>query len=173
MEDDEDDDLGFGNTSHNKTVEKEAEQKQDTTPKESEPKPADKPSSNSSWLGRLLGSRSSHASGQQNEKEGKAVRAHLGEETSFYYDKELKRWVNKKAGDDANAKPAPLPPPPKKAPAPAKPEASAAAPPPSSNGGSTGPPSARAGAPPPRPPASGGGSGGGKKRTKPRYIVVD
>ena len=173
VEDDEDDDLGFGNTSHNKTVEKEPEQKQDTTPKESEPKPADKPSSNSSWLGRLLGSRSSHASSQQNEKEGKAVRAHLGEETSFYYDKELKRWVNKKAGDDANAKPAPLPPPPKKAPAPAKPEAPAAAPPPSSSGGSTGPPSARAGAPPPRPPASGGGSGGGKKRTKPRYIVVD
>ena len=173
VEDDEDDDLGFGNTSHNKTVEKEPEQEQDTKPKESEPKAADKPSSNSSWLGRLLGSRSSHGSGQQNEKEGKAVRAHLGEETSFYYDKELKRWVNKKAGDDANAKPAPLPPPPKKAPAPTKPEAPAAAPPPSSNGGSSGPPSAKAGAPPPRPPASGGGSGGAKKRTKPRYIVVD
>lgn len=173
VEDDEDDDLGFGNTSHNKTVEKEPEQEQDTKPKESEPKPADKPSSNSSWLGRLLGSRSSHGSGQQNEKEGKAVRAHLGEETSFYYDKELKRWVNKKAGDDANAKPAPLPPPPKKAPAPTKPEAPVAAPPPSSNGGSSGPPSAKAGAPPPRPPASGGGSGGAKKRTKPRYIVVD
>jgi len=173
VEDDEDDDLGFGNTSHNKTVEKEPEQEQDTKPKESEPKPADKPSSNSSWLGRLLGSRSSHGSGQQNEKEGKAVRAHLGEETSFYYDKELKRWVNKKAGDDANAKPAPLPPPPKKAPAPTKPEAPAAAPPPSSNGGSSGPPSAKAGAPPPRLPASGGGSGGAKKRTKPRYIVVD
>ena len=173
VEDDEDDDLGFGNTSHNKPVEKEPEQEQDTKPKESEPKAADKPSSNSSWLGRLLGSRSSHGSGQQNEKEGKAVRAHLGEETSFYYDKELKRWVNKKAGDDANAKPAPLPPPPKKAPAPTKPEAPAAAPPPSSNGGSSGPPSAKAGAPPPRPPASGGGSGGAKKRTKPRYIVVD
>lgn len=26
------------------------------------------------------------------------IKANLGEETSFYYDKELKRWVNKKVG---------------------------------------------------------------------------
>ncbi|WFC97405.1 hypothetical protein MYAM1_000117 [Malassezia yamatoensis] len=66
-----------------------------------------------SWLNRLLGGRSSSGNSSPNDKESKAKKAHLGEATSFYYDKELKRWVNKKAGDDGQAAPAALPPPPK------------------------------------------------------------
>ena len=188
-EPDEDDDLGFGNTSHKKTAASDkdnAESQAKEPPKEPEPKakPAEKSSGNS-WLGRLLGSRSSSA--QQNEKEGKAVRAHLGEETSFYYDKELKRWVNKKAGVDNAAAPAALPPPPKKpASAPASDTKIS-----SGNDAATkhtegGPPSSTtttskstapdaAAAAKDGPPAKTTSSGGGSKRRtgKPRYIVVD
>ncbi|KAH7914707.1 Sec23-binding domain of Sec16-domain-containing protein [Hygrophoropsis aurantiaca] len=42
------------------------------------------------------------------------VKASLGEETSFYYDKDQKRWVNKKAGAE-DVKPATPPPPPSRA----------------------------------------------------------
>ena len=114
---DVDDDLGLGNTSH-KEPEKLAEtNEQEKSPAENAPKkPAEKASGNS-WLGRLLGSRGNTQN--QSDKEGKASKAHLGEETSFYYDKDLKRWVNKKAGDDGKAAPAALPPPPKAAPKPA------------------------------------------------------
>ncbi|KAF8654092.1 hypothetical protein AX16_003625 [Volvariella volvacea WC 439] len=46
------------------------------------------------------------------KREGNApVKASLGEESSFYYDKDLKKWVNKKAGAE-EAKPTPPPPPP-------------------------------------------------------------
>ena len=185
-EPDEDDDLGFGNTSHKKTTASDknhAESQAKEPPKEPEPKakPAEKSSGNS-WLGRLLGSRSSSA--QQNEKEGKAVRAHLGEETSFYYDKELKRWVNKKAGADSAAAPAALPPPPKK---PANAPASdtkissgndaatkhtEGGPPSSTTSTSAAPDTAAAKVGPPAKTTSSGG--GSKRRTgKPRYIVVD
>ncbi|KIM29016.1 hypothetical protein M408DRAFT_16038 [Serendipita vermifera MAFF 305830] len=41
----------------------------------------------------------------------KPVKASLGEESAFYYDAELKKWVNKKAGPDAAAPKAPPPPP--------------------------------------------------------------
>lgn len=37
----------------------------------------------------------------------------MGEESSFYYDKELKKWVNKKAGVETPAAAAATPPPPK------------------------------------------------------------
>ncbi|KAH9063420.1 Sec23-binding domain of Sec16-domain-containing protein [Lactarius vividus] len=48
------------------------------------------------------------------EGSGGPVKATLGEESSFVYDKELKRWVNKKAGAEAT-KPAAPPPPPARA----------------------------------------------------------
>lgn len=50
--------------------------------------------------------------GQEHDDKPKAVRAKLGEQSSFYYDKELKRWVNKNAPAEDN-KPAAPPPPPK------------------------------------------------------------
>jgi hypothetical protein len=52
-------------------------------------KPAQAASTSSgSWLGRFWKRAESTTPGP--------VKASLGEETSFYYDKELKRWVNKK-----------------------------------------------------------------------------
>ena len=52
-----------------------------------EPQPTQAPASGGSWLFSRLWKRS--------ETPG-PVKANLGEETSFYYDKELKRWVNNK-----------------------------------------------------------------------------
>ncbi|KKY21100.1 putative copii coat assembly protein sec16 [Diplodia seriata] len=43
----------------------------------------------------------------------KPIRAKLGEENSFYYDPDLKKWVNKKAGPADHSRPAATPPPPK------------------------------------------------------------
>jgi len=112
---DDEEDLGFGNSK------KRAQEKEEVSETSNEPeksaapeRPDAKPvqaaattsSTGSSWLGRLW-RRSESAT-------PRPVRASLGEETSFYYDKELKRWVNKKAGADA-AKPAAPPPPPSRA----------------------------------------------------------
>ncbi|EOA88484.1 uncharacterized protein SETTUDRAFT_168364 [Exserohilum turcica Et28A] len=44
------------------------------------------------------------------------IKAKLGEESSFYYDTDLKKWVNKKAGAADAAKPAATPPPPRSGP---------------------------------------------------------
>ncbi|RDW94305.1 hypothetical protein BP5796_00068 [Coleophoma crateriformis] len=44
---------------------------------------------------------------------GKPIRAKLGEASSFVYDPELKRWVNKKGGTDATPTPSATPPPPR------------------------------------------------------------
>ncbi|PGH34171.1 hypothetical protein GX50_03040 [[Emmonsia] crescens] len=48
-----------------------------------------------------------------NANTGGPIRAKLGEENSFYYDKELKRWVNKKDPNSATATAHSTPPPPK------------------------------------------------------------
>jgi hypothetical protein len=44
------------------------------------------------------------------------IKAKLGEESSFYYDPELKKWVNKKAGATEASRPMATPPPPKSGP---------------------------------------------------------
>ncbi|KAF2711132.1 hypothetical protein K504DRAFT_375661 [Pleomassaria siparia CBS 279.74] len=44
------------------------------------------------------------------------IKAKLGEENSFYYDPDLKKWVNKKAGESEQTKPMATPPPPKSGP---------------------------------------------------------
>lgn len=44
------------------------------------------------------------------------IKAKLGEENSFYYDPELKKWINKKAGGASAPIPTPTPPPPKSGP---------------------------------------------------------
>ena len=43
----------------------------------------------------------------------KPIRAKLGEESSFYYDAELKKWVNKKGGSESATPAAATPPPPR------------------------------------------------------------
>lgn len=48
---------------------------------------------------------------QQESTPNKPIRAKLGEPNSFYYDPELKRWVNKNASAEETAKKATPPPP--------------------------------------------------------------
>ncbi|KAF7363490.1 Protein transport protein sec16 [Mycena sanguinolenta] len=102
----EDEDLGFGNSKPAPKKEKEETSSApaaEAAPQRPDAKPAPAASSSGSWLGRWWRRSDTPASGP--------VKANLGEETSFYYDKELKRWVNKKAGAE-EAKPATPPPPP-------------------------------------------------------------
>ncbi|THG99767.1 hypothetical protein EW026_g2634 [Hermanssonia centrifuga] len=90
-DEDDDDDLGLGNNVNRLALKpeapKEVAQKPAPEPPKSEPE-AEKPAAASGgWLSRLW-------------KRGDAappgpVKANLGEQSSFYYDKDLKRWVNK------------------------------------------------------------------------------
>ena len=63
------------------------------------------------WLGGWFGG--GKAKKESAKPETKAHQVHMGEENAFYYDKDLKKWVNKKAGADAAGQSAPTPPPPK------------------------------------------------------------
>ncbi|KAK0549242.1 hypothetical protein OC846_003398 [Tilletia horrida] len=122
---DEEDDLGLGNSANKKPKAKGDDDKaganapaaaaapspaKDESKLKPEADQAKKPelrtvSSTSSWLGRLWG----RGGG---ESESKSKQAHLGaKENTFYYDKELKRWVNKAAGDTGAAATPPPPPP--------------------------------------------------------------
>ncbi|KAL5490502.1 hypothetical protein ACEPAI_5335 [Sanghuangporus weigelae] len=108
-----DDDLGLSNNASKKKGQKahENEDEDDGKTEKEEPRKEEskKPetnssiSSSSSWFGRWF-SRPSSA-------KPAPVKANLGEETSFYYDKDLKRWVNKKAGAEPPKSAAPPPPP--------------------------------------------------------------
>ena len=66
----------------------------------------------SGWLPGKKGDSLDTGSSGTKEGEKKAIRAKLGDESSFYYDKELKRWINKKDpySMQAGAKAAPPPP---------------------------------------------------------------
>ncbi|KAG5638379.1 hypothetical protein H0H81_000390 [Sphagnurus paluster] len=107
----EDEDLGFGNSKHK--LDK-GENRQATTSPSPEPiKPTTQPESEATpapagggWLSRWW---------KKSDAPAGPVKASLGEESAFYYDKELKRWVNKKAGGADAPKPATPPPPPSRA----------------------------------------------------------
>lgn len=93
------------------------------------------------------GSMDSTPASSPQSQPGKPIRAKLGEESSFYYDPDLKRWVNKKAGKEEQAKASATPPPPK------GPPRQNTAPPGAS--GHAGPPRTSS-VPPPMPTAMGG-----------------
>lgn len=59
------------------------------------------------------GSMDSTPASSPQSQPGKPIKAKLGEESSFYYDPDLKRWVNKKAGKEEQAKASATPPPPR------------------------------------------------------------
>ncbi|KAI0031714.1 Sec23-binding domain of Sec16-domain-containing protein [Vararia minispora EC-137] len=113
---DEDDDLGLGNSSRKKkavleSVDADESAKVNAAAKQQPSRPDPKPtqngpasSSSGSWFRGWWG---------KNENKSGPIKATLGEENSFYFDKDLKRWVNKKvrAGVE-EAKPAASPPPP-------------------------------------------------------------
>ncbi|KAE9391652.1 hypothetical protein BT96DRAFT_888541 [Gymnopus androsaceus JB14] len=141
-EEEEDDDLGFGNSKPKPKAEgDDAGKPKDKEPPKAVPvRPDIKPGgaaapASGSWLSRLW----------KRDSTG-PVKASLGEESSFYYDANLKKWVNKKSGSEEAAKPATPPPPPSRA---------QTASPGGARPPSTGPPSAgirppSAGPPPPR-----------------------
>lgn len=87
-----------------------------------------------SWFGGWFGKKDPNAAPGP-------IKAKLGEESSFYFDKDLNKWVNKKGGADSASASAPTPPPPKAGPGP--------------GGSSSGPPSRVASGSAGGPPASG------------------
>ncbi|CDO71219.1 hypothetical protein BN946_scf184863.g14 [Trametes cinnabarina] len=115
IEEEDEDDLGLGNRSLKPKKTEKAENgnaaataaaKEEEKPKPADPpKPEVKQTASSGWLSRLW------RRGDTPTTPG-PVKANLGEESSFYYDKELKRWVNKNSAGEAS-KPAPPPPPPR------------------------------------------------------------
>ncbi|KAI9070392.1 hypothetical protein FKP32DRAFT_1639839 [Trametes sanguinea] len=114
IEEEDEDDLGLGNSSLKPKKAEKPEigdaaespaSKEEEKPKAADPpKPEVKQTASSGWLSRLWRRQETPTPGP--------VKANLGEESSFYYDKELKRWVNKNSAAEAS-KPAPPPPPPR------------------------------------------------------------
>ncbi|KAF9482773.1 hypothetical protein BDN70DRAFT_800853 [Pholiota conissans] len=112
INEDEDDDLGLGNS---KSKPKQAEESSSTKDEaeaeaskpSAEPAKTEEPrTASTSWLGRWF---------KRSESTPAPIKASLGEESAFYYDKEQKRWVNRKANDEAASKSAAPPPPPSRA----------------------------------------------------------
>jgi len=101
--DDDEEDLGFGNSRPRNPVapsNASTEQAKETSKDEAAPENADaKTPQSGGWFSRLW-KREATTPGP--------VKANLGEEVTFYYDKELKRWVNKTAGAKPTAPPPPL-----------------------------------------------------------------
>lgn len=94
-------------------------------------------SKKSGWFGGWLGSKKEGDAAEAHGTPNAPIKAKLGEQNSFYYDSEKKRWVNKKDPDGAAAA-TPAPPPPKG--------------PPSRVVSAAGPPRPSSTAPPPVPP---------------------
>ena len=92
----------------------------------------------SGWFGGIFGGKKSEdlgSSGGGSSKNdsnapGAPIKAKLGEQSSFYYDKELKRWVNPNAGPDAASAVTPTPPPPRGGPPPSRAVSGSGVPPP-------------------------------------------
>src|SRR5437773_6875409 len=110
-------------------------------------------------FGGWFGGSGSGSGAKKDSVEPKATRANLGEASSFVYDPELKRWVNKKAGAEAPEAKKSAPPPPKSVPhslsGTAPPLSALRVPPPAGDGG-------RASAPP----------GGSSRRFSPSPSVL-
>ncbi|CAH0017282.1 unnamed protein product [Clonostachys rhizophaga] len=118
--------------------------------REAEQKAAKKGWGLTSWFG--AGKRAeSPKPGDLNSKETKYVRAKLGEQSTFVYDTELKRWVNKKPGaENVEAKKA-TPPPPRGAPRSATSTPPPGTPPPPMGSPHSGPPPRSVSTPGPTP----------------------
>ncbi|KAI0797906.1 Sec23-binding domain of Sec16-domain-containing protein [Abortiporus biennis] len=101
----EEDDLGLGNSTSRAQRAGDANAAVSNTPEPAKSTPelektADsKAAPSAGWFSRLW------------KRESGPVKANLGEQTSFYYDENLKRWVNKNAGAQDSKPSAPPPPP--------------------------------------------------------------
>lgn len=154
MDDDDDDELERRATALKAQQKAEADRQADEAFRKAAEADAAKPAApkkTGSWLGGWF------KKSESTDLGNKPIRAKLGEENSFYYDPDLKKWVNKKAGPAEASKPAGTPPPPKGPPgAGLRNSASMAnlAGPPSSKGGLTA-----------TPPPPGAGPGAGQRST--------
>ncbi|KAF2462284.1 Sec23-binding domain of Sec16-domain-containing protein [Lineolata rhizophorae] len=138
MDDDEDDDELAARAAALKKAQKEKEDREadDAVRRAAEADAARGAQEKKGWLsGWFKRGGSADGAGLGQQQSG-PIRAKLGEENSFVYDPELKKWVNKKAGGSAGAQagPAATPPPPRGPPG-SRPQSSA------------GPPAAAASAP--------------------------
>ncbi|KAI9476058.1 MAG: hypothetical protein EXX96DRAFT_286696 [Benjaminiella poitrasii] len=175
---DEDDDLGFGNSSTKKDPavsndpvvdNKESETNEEKPEKED----AKKEKERHGWgLFSLFGRKE-----KETADEKKAIKANLGDQNNFYYDEKEKRWVNK-LNDSKPAAATPPPPPKASTPQPTMmtPPASGlkpnSMPPPRIN---SAPPVGAAGEPPSAfntPPPSNRRAGAGRKPMRSRYVDV-
>lgn len=99
--DDDNDDLGFGNSKPKKKLDDDTDTKTTDSTVQEKPNEVDdkkdkenteKTTGSGGWG---LFSIFTRKEKEQNTDEKKAVKANLGEESSFYYDEKEKRWVNK------------------------------------------------------------------------------
>ncbi|KAG7867287.1 hypothetical protein KL918_002726 [Ogataea parapolymorpha] len=102
-DDDDDEETKEQKRKHNEEEEKKKKEQEEAKMKEEQQKHAER--GGSSWFGWL---------GKKKNDQPKPIRAKLGEESSFYYDEKLKRWVNKNASPEEQAASTPPPPPPVK-----------------------------------------------------------
>ncbi|KAE8354761.1 Sec23-binding domain of Sec16-domain-containing protein [Aspergillus coremiiformis] len=146
MDDDDDDDIAARAAAIQKAEKARKDREADEAFRKAAEADAKKPpaAGRKSWFGGWFG-----GAKKENDLSGGPIRAKLGEENSFYYDSELKKWVNKKDPSSANI-PRGTPPPPK-APAPPSRSASGSSAPPVAGMGLVldSRPSSSAGVPPP------------------------
>ncbi|SLM36886.1 Sec16, central conserved domain [Lasallia pustulata] len=98
------------------------------------------PGAKKGWLGGWFGGKKEADMSSSSAPASGPIRAKLGEENSFYYDTQLKKWINKKAGASTETVARATPPPPRSVPS-AGHESGISKPPPIALPSSSGPPS--------------------------------
>ncbi|KAN0077463.1 Sec23-binding domain of Sec16 domain containing protein [Elaphomyces granulatus] len=109
MDEDEDEDLTARAAAIQISERERRDREADDTVRKAAEADAKKPSQSAkkSWFGGWFGGKKDSSSSAG------PVRAKLGEENSFYYDADLKKWINKKDPNGSNASARATPPPPK------------------------------------------------------------
>ncbi|KUL92026.1 hypothetical protein ZTR_01327 [Talaromyces verruculosus] len=108
MDDDDEDDLAARAAAVQKAEKARRDREADEAVRKAAEADAQRPAAaKKSWFGGWFGGK------KDGESSGGPIRAKLGEENSFYYDPELKKWVNKKDPNSATASARATPPPPK------------------------------------------------------------
>ncbi|KAI9042314.1 COPII coat assembly protein SEC16 [Aspergillus affinis] len=154
MDDDDDDDFAARSAAMQKAEKERKDREADEAFRKAAEADAQKPApAKKSWFGGWFGGAKKEENiGSQSQG---PIRAKLGEENSFYYDKDLKKWVNKKDPNSSTVTRG-APPPPKGPAPPSRTASGSSAPPPPPTGtpGLDSRPSSSAGAP--IPPSSTG-----------------
>ncbi|OGM50292.1 putative COPII vesicle coat protein Sec16 [Aspergillus bombycis] len=151
MDDDDDDDLAARAAAIQKAEKARKDREADEAFRKAAEADAKRPpaAAKKSWFGGWFGAKKENENNNNNNNSGGPIRAKLGEENSFYYDKELKKWVNKKDPNSAIVSRGTPPPP--KAPGPPSRSASGSTAPPAASMGlglDSRPPSSAGAAPP-------------------------